>query len=679
MIDAVDLKKSFGGQVVLNGATFKISPGERLALVGPNGSGKTTILRILVGEEAIDGGEVQRRRNLEIGYLPQEIAVTSSRSLLGYVEDVAEDLRRAEGEIREIEAKMTVGAADSKLLDRYGFMQNLFESLGGYAFRSRAERILFGLGFRREDLGRPLSALSGGWRMRASLARILVRQPDLVLLDEPTNHLDIVSLEWLEGHLLESSSAYLIVSHDVSFLERVVTGVLALEDGRILRTQGGYSQYEADRRLREEQALAAYEGYQRRRSSVQAFADRFRYKATKARQVQSRLRRSEKEELPPPPPPRTAAPDFRFPQPERSGRAVVQVESVDVGYGGDPVYKDLCFRVERGDKVALIGPNGAGKSTLLKVMAGVLPPIAGQVRFGHGVTVSYFAQHQTEQLDASRTVLGEMMALPGLRTELEMRSLLGAFLFSGEAVEKRVSVLSGGEKSRLVLAKILADPGNFLLLDEPTNHLDIAGCEVLKRALAGFSGAMCLITHDRDLINRVATRVAYVERGQLQEYLGNYDDFARKRAAEIEDVGGGARPRENPERSNLRLGRKDLRRQEAERRARLRKETAPLREAVERLEAEIVAAEERIAALEASLSDPRVYSDPERAAASARERADLSRRLGELNAAWEVRAMELEGRERAAEVETGYGSPDWEFSESRRSGGASSPASSGGD
>ncbi|MHB8765141.1 MAG: ABC-F family ATP-binding cassette domain-containing protein, partial [Deferrisomatales bacterium] len=319
MVDAVDLGKAYGGQVVLDGASFQINPGERLALVGPNGSGKTTILRALMGLEAPDRGEVRRRRGLEVGYLPQEIDVSGDASLLAYVEDVAEDLRHIEQEVREAEGRMAAGDSSARLLERYGQLQARFEHLGGYQLRSRAERILAGLGFREGDAPRPLGSFSGGWRMRAALARILLREPDLVLLDEPTNHLDIVSLEWVEGHITESPCAFLIVSHDLSFLDRVVQGVLALEGGRVVRTRGNYSRYVQERELREAQLRAAWESHQRRVDATQAFAERFRYKATKARQVQSRLRHLDKEEAPPAPPPRAPSLTLHLPQPERSG------------------------------------------------------------------------------------------------------------------------------------------------------------------------------------------------------------------------------------------------------------------------------------------------------------------------------------------------------------------------
>ncbi len=649
MLDAVELSKAYGGTPILAGATFQLQGRDRLALVGPNGAGKTTLLRILAGRESPDGGAVRSRRGLEVGYLPQEIDASGNAPLIEYLEDVAEDLRRLQAELAQAEARMADGEADPRLLERYGELRGRFEHLGGYQLRSRAERILAGLGFGAADHRRPLSEFSGGWRMRAALARILLREPDLVLLDEPTNHLDIVTLEWLEEFIAESPCAYVIVSHDVRFLDRLVTGVLALEAGRAVRVKGNYTAYTADRVLREEHQRAAWEAHQKKVAATQAFADRFRAKATKARQVQSRLKHLEREEAPLPPPPAGTGLTLALPQPERSGRRVAALEGVDAGYGETLVYRGLSLAVERGDKVALIGANGGGKSTLLKLLAGLVAPRGGAVTYGHNVRVSYFAQHQLEQLDPGRTVLEELRQVPGERTDLELRGILGAFLFSGDAVEKKVAVLSGGEKSRLALAKLLVDPGNFFLLDEPTNHLDLQACEVLKGALERFEGTLCFITHDRDLINRVATRVLYVEQGAVREYLGNFDDFAAQRAREADAAGPGRR--DEPGGEAERLGRRDQRRLDAERRAEERRQAGPLRKQVGELEAAVGAAEERLGGLDGALADPALYADPTRAATTARERAEAARRVELLTAEWEAAATALDALERALAAE----------------------------
>ncbi len=638
MIEAVSLHKAYGGRAILEGASLRVGAGERVALVGPNGAGKTTLLRILAGEETPDSGVVRGRRGLSVGYLPQEIAAASSRTLIGYVEDVADDLRAVEAELRRVQAALEAG--DNALLDRYGALQSRFEHLGGYRLRSRAERVLAGLGFSPDESDRPVDTFSGGWRMRAALARILLREPDLVLLDEPTNHLDLDTLEWFENHLHQSASAFVVVSHDVAFLDRVVRAVLAMENGRIVRCEGNYSRYESDRAQREQQARAAYDAYHRRRAEVERFAERFRAKATKARQVQSKLRMVEREQPPPPPPPRARGLSFSFPPPHRSGRTVIELEAVHAGYGDEAVYEGLDLRIDRGEKVVLVGPNGAGKSTLLKLLAGVVAPWQGRVRLGYNVETAFFAQHHLDQFDPARTVLDEVLGLPSVAGELQARSLLGAFLFSDDAVDKRVGVLSGGEKSRLALARMLASRANFLLLDEPTNHLDIDACEVLKRALERFQGTVCMITHDRDLINRVATRVVAVAGGRVESFPGNHDDYLRLRPPA---TGPDApdRPAERP-----RPNRRDQRRAEARRRERVRRETAPLRERVSPLEAKIERLERELAEVEAELSDPGLYAEPDRAADRARARAALAERLEEKTAEWEEAATAFEAKQR---------------------------------
>jgi len=648
LLDAVNLAKFFGGRKLFESVSFKASGGQRLALTGPNGSGKTTLLRILAGEEAPDDGAVHRRGDLDLGYLPQDLDVDSNKPLLAFVEDVADEIKQVGKELAKIEEAMARHEADDALLARYGHLQSRFEHLDGYALRARSERILVGLGFSEEQFDRPVQALSGGWRMRAALAGILLKEPDLILLDEPTNHLDIVSLQWLEEHIIQSQAAYIIVSHDIEFLNRVATDVLSIEGVGVVRTKGNYSAYLKARELRLEQARAAYENHQKKVAAEQAFVDRFRAKATKAKQVQSRIKRMEKAEAPPPPPAEAKALSFSLPSPARAGKVIATLEGVEAGYGEVSVYSNLDFKVERGEKIALIGPNGAGKSTLLKLLAGSMSPRGGKLTYGHNVTVSYFAQHQLEQLDPKLTALEEMRKLPGLRSETELRGMLGAFLFTGEEVDKKVAVLSGGEKTRLVLAKIMADPGNFFLLDEPTNHLDLAACETLKKALAEYDGSLCFISHDRDLINKAANKVIWVEHGNIKTYLGNYDYFLRKSQSEEAEKDAETAADKSSKASAPKISKRDERRLEAENRQKFRKATEELRKKVHDLEEKITKAEARVEELETMLADPAFYSDPAKAAAAAKERTELVKELEVLGQNWENAAVELE------EVEAGF-------------------------
>ena len=639
MIDASSLSKAFGARSLFSDVSLRIDKGDRLALVGRNGSGKTTLLRILAEEENPDTGEVRGRRDSTVGYLPQEISLESEEHLLIFVENVAGELKSIQLELEDIHDKLASGEEDAALVERSGNLQSRFEALGGYRLRSRAQQILSGLGFKEADFAKPLSTFSGGWRMRALLGRILLTEPDVILLDEPTNHLDIVTLEWLENFITSSRAGFLIVSHDVSFLDRVVNGVFALERGGAVRSKGNYTKYVTEREERLRQRQAEFDRRQRKRAEEERFIERFRAKNTKAKQVQSRIKKLEREDpLVAPMEDNASAPAIRFPQPERSGKDVVTVEGVEAGYGDLIVYSSLDFTLHRGEKVALIGPNGAGKSTLLKTMAGEVKPRAGEVRYGHNVSIGYFSQHQMELLNPKRTVLEEVLALPGYRSEGEARSILGGFLFTGDDVEKRVSVLSGGEKSRLVMALLLTQPGNLLLLDEPTNHLDIDACETLKRALIAYEGTVAVITHDRDLINRVATRVVYVEDGVCTEYIGNYDDYLRARArledmnAEEVDAAGVKRVHKG----------KEARREAAKAREEFAKKTKALRKKVEKYEDELSSREERKAEIEKLLADPEVYSDPVRGRELGRERQYIIDELEIATSMWEEAALELE-------------------------------------
>lgn len=644
MFEAIGISKAHGARKIFGPLDIRINPADRLALVGANGSGKSTILKILAGQEHSDSGEIRCKKGLSVGYLPQEAEAEGQGNLLSFVEDAAGEVKEVREALGAAQAMLDGGDSSPETLARFGTLQERFMQLGGYRLRSEAKRLLVGLGFAQEDFGRELASFSGGWRMRALLARILLKNPDVVLLDEPTNHLDIVTLVWLEEFISNSPSAFLIVSHDVSFLDRMVEGVIALENTQAVRTKGNYTQYVASRGERRELLQSAWERKQRQFAEERKFIERFRAKNTKAAQVQSRIKRLEKEEeeVSAPEASTVRRPTITFPQPERSGHEVVKLDHVSAGYGEKLVYTDLSFTLYRGRKVVLIGPNGAGKSTMMKLMAGVLKPASGTASLGSNVSVSYFSQHQMELLNPRRTVLEEIICLPGLRSEREARTLLGAFLFSGDDVEKPVSVLSGGEKSRLVLARIMTQPGNLLLMDEPTNHLDIESCEVLKKALEDYQGTLAVITHDRDLITRVADTILYVEKAAVTEYLGGFDAFQRlkakalndseeKRAQEAEEAKGGLSAAKG----------KDARRREAERREKIRKVTAPLKARVESLESSVDSSQVRIDEINEFLAKPEIYGDPARAADLSRELKTLQDSMDGLMLEWEAAAGEL--------------------------------------
>ncbi|MBI3891282.1 MAG: ABC-F family ATP-binding cassette domain-containing protein, partial [Candidatus Wallbacteria bacterium] len=534
MLQIRALRKYLGGRQLFDGAELRVLPGDRIGLVGPNGIGKTTLLRMIAGEDFADGGQLQLEGKRTVGYLPQEAVPPSSRPLLEEVTAHAGGLKALAAKMRAMEEDINHAAGDaeltSRLTEEYGRMQHHFEALRGYDLEFEAARVLTGLGFKAEDFGKPVDAFSGGWRMRSELSRLLLASPDLLLLDEPTNHLDLASLEWLEQFLAAYDGGILLISHDRPFLNRVTNETVEIEGGKLVAYAGGYDRYLAAREQRKTIAESAARNQAAKVAQIERFVERFRAKNTKATQVQSRLKmleKMERVELT-----EDAAPiKFSFPQPERSGEEVMRLREAHKSYGPTVVYRGVDFVVNRGEKIAFVGPKGAGKSTLLKILAGVLPIDAGERVPGYKVAVAYYAQHQLELLTAANTALQELFIVAPTESETRLRTLLGCFLFRGDDVHKKVHVLSGGEKARLALAKMLLRPANYILLDEPTNHLDIASRDVLEDALGQFGGTLCFITHDRHLIDAVATKVLEVDAGQLTFHLGGYSEFERVRAA----------------------------------------------------------------------------------------------------------------------------------------------------
>jgi ATP-binding cassette subfamily F protein 3 len=637
MIHVDRIQRRFGARVLFNGLSWMIPREARWGLVGPNGAGKTTLMRILAGDDAQDAGEIHRSGTVRVGYLPQEVETVGDGSVLATVLDGFAEIRRMEEQLSDLEHRLAAlkqGDAELlKLQTAYGELRHRFEMLGGDRVEAKARAILSGLGVPVARFHEPLTQLSGGWRMRVALARLLLSAPDLLLLDEPTNHLDLEAIDWLERFLEGWAGAFIVVSHDRYFLNRMVRGIVELERGRLTEFPGGYDDYLVEREAR----LAAQEEAAKQQvkdiAKVTRFVERFRYKNTKAKQVQSRLKALDKLE-------RIEAPSrakrvrFGFPDAPRSGDVVVRAKGLTKAYGETRVFTGLDLLLRRGDRVALVGPNGAGKSTLLKMLASAVVPDDGSLELGHNVAVRYYAQHQLEALVRDDTVLEtlERVAEPGARPRL--RTLLGSFLFSGDDVEKKVGVLSGGEKARLALARMLIVPSNLMLLDEPTNHLDLSSREVLEEALDEYEGTLVVISHDRYFINRIATSIAEVGGGRAVLFGGDYDTFL-ERHVPASDSSGEPDASSDAADAGSRDQKRDAKRAEAEERNKRYRDRKAFEDRIRPLEDEIHRLEARDKEIEALQADPDVYRDPHQAKALGRERAEISSKLSRLYEEWE--------------------------------------------
>ena len=652
------ISKSFGGRVLYSNATLQLNAGERWALVGPNGAGKTTLLKIIMGLESADEGTITFAKDATLGYLEQETELMGDRTALNEVIESAHEIKQWERKVNNLSIKIAEtpeGATLNKYLEDYAHAMERFERLGGYELESRARQIFAGLGFPVEDFDKPAKEFSGGWQMRISLSKLLLRRPDVLLLDEPTNHLDLESVQWLERFLSSYDGTVLLVSHDRSFMDACVTHVAALENRMLVTYTGNYSGYLHQREENLEQLRAKRAAQERDIAHMETFIERFRYKPTKAKQVQERVAKVEKirEEL-------VVLPEqshhmhFRFPEPPRTGDTVISLEGVAKSYEDNFVYDNVDLKLYRGDHVALVGPNGAGKSTLMKLIAGKLKPDAGQISLGQNVTEAYYAQHQLEELNPANTVLAELDTVAAGWTTSEERRLLGAFLFHGDDVEKRVNVLSGGERARLALAKMLVSPDPLLLLDEPTNHLDIDSVDVLEKALVDFPGTIILISHDEHLVRAVANKVVDVRNHRATVYDGDYDYFLFK-LAELQAAAQGetssktvssygtsgarAVTSSGPEAgqaagSSRNVKTKEQRRAEAEERNRRSRALRETKKRLDEVEAALTPAHKRYDELMTLMADEALYNDPQKFDECMAEYQALSKKIPALEAEW---------------------------------------------
>lgn len=658
MILLQNISIQFGGEYLFKNLSLQIGAHDRIGLVGANGTGKTTLLKILVGLTQPDSGSVQKANYVSVGYLPQDGVTAKGKTLYEEVKSAFENIIAVENQLEQINSQIQNFGATKNYEDEYnelielqGELQHKLENLDAYRMQSEVEKVLMGLGFAVKDFSRITDEFSGGWQMRIALAQLLLSNPSLLLLDEPTNHLDLDSLRWLEDYLRSYVGSVIIVSHDRMFLDNMIKKTLAFSNGKLESYSGNYSFYEIEQQQRKELLVNSAKNQQQQMKQTQQFIDRFRYKATKARQVQSRIKQlekieiieleSEEKEI-----------SFHFPQPKPSGAVVLEIQNLtkqypitQSNYANEnenilTVLNDINLTVERGDKIALVGVNGAGKSTLSRIISDSEQPTSGEVKFGYNVTTAYFAQTQVDELESDMEVLQVVESVASGETRTQIRTLLGCFLFEGDDVFKKVRVLSGGEKSRLALAKMLLQPANFLVMDEPTNHLDMRSKKVLQEALKNFEGTYIIVSHDRHFLDPVVNKVIEVRNRSIKTYLGNISDYIAAKEKETQSFNPNAELRART--INAELSEKERKRIEAEARQRLYKITKPLKEKLAAVEKEIKKKEKLKVEYEAAMAEPDFYTDTHKVKTTSSGYKSIDTELIDLYAKWANLSDEME-------------------------------------
>ena len=640
MLTLSHLSKRFGPKILFREVSLRMARGEKMGLVGPNGAGKTTLLSILLGESESDEGKIEWERGTRIGYLPQESAPTGEETVLELATSVSPELKEALATLRAHPDPESPERAEA---------QERFAELDGFSLEAKAKKVLSGLAFQQDDFLQPARTLSGGWIMRAHLARLLVMEPDLLMLDEPTNHLDLETLGWFQEQVAKFSGSVLTISHDRAFLNSICTGILEISNRQVRRYLGNFESYLTQKAEREAQHLAAYRNQQREIAHHEDFIRRFRAKASKASQAQARIKTLERMERIDPPEESDATIAFTFPQPSRSGQRVATLGEVRQAYGDHVVYSDLNLEVEKQERIALVGPNGAGKSTLLKILAELVPIESGKRELGHNVSVGYFSQQRVEVLNLERSVVDEATVdTDPMVHQQDARTLLGAFLFRGDDVFKKVKVLSGGEKSRLALVKLLLSPPNFLLLDEPTTHLDMASIDAVIQALKDYTGTLIFVSHDLHFIRALGKRTIRIEAGRITNFAGDYDYYLWKSGSASAQTGlieglRDARPDQagETESGGKALSAKEKRRQRSLEREKKKAQRGKLEDRVRKLEKEIMELEEDQASCNTELANPDSYNDPEKGKELNERAGRLARKLQQRNYEWEIETEKL--------------------------------------